>query len=463
MTKQVPLPHDPDAERAVLSACMLSVEALDEVANVLEPESFYDARHRDIWQAITDVHGANQRVDLVTVAQRLRQAQTLDRAGGTPYLAELSDATPVVAHVEEHAKIVRDKARLRGVIDLCRRAAGEAYGAQDVDAFVGNLEAAIGDVSRSGKIEDTQFTAKELAAKSSADYYERKRTGTQFTGIPTGLHDLDRKLNGLRKGQKYIVAARPGIGKTGFLITVARNVAAMGYGVVFISVEMPADQQIQRVIAQEAMLDTALIESGRLTPQDEARFQSAVRTVASLPLVIDEAPKQTLASIRSAIRRGMRKLRKEAPNIHLGLVVIDYVQLLEAPAGSKRDRSRENELGELSRGTRQIARELKVPLLEASQLNRKCEERPDKRPLLSDLRESGGLEQDAFGILMLYRGDYYRKPDDKPDNTAEVLLRKVRQGGTTGRVMSRFHGPSTGFFDLSADDYDDLPPLNDDF
>ncbi len=455
-------PHDVDAERAVLSSCMLSAEALDEVAGLLAPESFYVAAHRDVWRSIGEVLNANQRVDVVTVAQRLRQVGALDRVGGTPWLAELTEATPAVAHVEEHARIVLGKARLRGVIDLCRKVSGAAYGdVRDVDAFIGDFEAELGEVSRTGVHADTQFTAKELAAQSSQLYFERKRAGTQFSGIPTGLRELDRRINGLKKGRKYVVAARPGIGKTGFLLTVARNVAGIGYGVVFVSVEMPADEQINRILAQEVMIDATRIEAGTLDTQEEASYQRAVRTVASLPLVIDEAPKQTVASIRSAIRRGLRRLRKEKPNVNLGLIVIDYLQLLEAAKG-KRDRNRENEISELSRGTLQIARELKVPLLEASQLSRKCEERPDKRPLLSDLRESGGIEQDAYGVLMLYRDDYYRKPNEALDHTAEVLVRKMR-GGKTGRVMSRFHGPSTGFFDLCAEDYDDLPPLNDDF
>lgn len=445
-------PHDEGAERAVLSACILSQDAYDEVAGLLEPESFYVGAHRITWKALGEVVASGQRVDLVTLAQRLRATGDLDKVGGSPWLAELTEATPAVAHVAEHAKIVVSKARLRSVIEVCRKGMMDAYGdVGSVEDFCADLEAALGEVSRSGAREDTQKTARELAIEASARYYEAKRNGSSFAGLSTGIPELDRHITGLKRGCKYVVAARPGMGKTGFLLSVARHVAASGFGVVFISVEMPAEQQIHRIIAQEAMLSAQAIETGKLTPQEEASFNLAVRTVAALPLVIDEASKQTVSSIRSAVRRGMRKLRKEHPSIHLGLIVIDYLQLLEG--SGKRNQSRENEVTEISRGTLQIAREHNVPLLEASQLNRKCEERPDKRPIMSDLRESGGIEQDAYGVLMLYRDDFYRKPDEAPDNLAEILVRKMR-GGSTGRVKARFHGPSAGFFPLAGDEYD---------
>ncbi len=447
-------PSAVDAEAAVISACVLSPAAFDEVQRLLRPEHFYDDAHARVWDAILHLAGESRRIDVVSIASRLREVGRLDQVGGSPYLLQLIDATPSVANVVEHATIVRDRWRARSVIGLLQTKAAEGYdvagSGEHLDRWLADIAGELETLSRAESI-DTQATIGELVRAEATEIKARAAAGSSFDGLPTGIAELDGLLNGLKRGVKYEVAARPGQGKTGFLLSVARNIAASGFGVVLISIEMPSRQLTQRAIAQQGQIDTKNIERGNLSDTDWRRYTTACSQVASLPIVFDEAGHQSVLSIRAAVRRAVRRLRKDFPGVQLGFIGIDYLQLVEGTG--RRGESREQELEAISRGTAQIAKEMNCVVMELSQLNRDCEKRPDKRPQMADLRGSGAIEQDAYGIIMLYREDYYRAPDAQKDGLAEILVRKLRQGGETGRAFARFHGPSAGFFDVPAEQH----------
>lgn len=465
MTGYVP-PQDLDAEAAVLSTCLLMPEAYDEVTTVLDAAHFYADANRRVWEAVEALTRRSSRVDVLTVAEHLRTSGRLEQVGGTPYLAQLVNATPATTHVLEHARIVRDCWRKRSAIEVLTRrlahlrgSANERVPNEELDRWLSDASAELEAVSHGKGGTETVFHVADLTQELANAVAERSKKGTKMAGMSTGLRDLDAKIGGLKRGMKYEVAARPGIGKTGFLCSVALNMASAGQGVVLISIEMPREQLVERLVAQRGSLDTRKLESGDLSRDEWGRYTKASTQVSQLPIVVDESGSHTAQSIRSAVRRGVKKLRDRSPDVKLGLIGIDYVQLVHA-SGKKKGQSREQELAEVSSATREMAKEFDCAVVELSQLSREVEKRPDKRPQLSDMKDSGSLEADAFGVLMLYREDYYRKPGEPKDGCAEVLVRKLR-GGETCTVPVLFHAPSAGFFD-EPDPYA-MPPLDDDW
>lgn len=450
MTARLP-PHDTDAEAAVLASCLLDRAALDDVAALLpDAAAFFSEPHRRIWEATRAVDAGGGAVDLVSVAHELRATGRLDSVGGMAALAELCDSTPAVANVLDHARIVLDRWSMRRVIDAARVVQAEALAGDvgDVTTWLQGVEARVYEATRRDERQTSLATLRQAVQDESAAMAERKAQRSAL-GIRTGLRDLDAKIGGWMRGLKYTLAARPGMGKTGLALTCALNVAKAGEAVVFVSLEMPRDQLVQRAIAQESGVSTDLIaEAHRMSGDDWTSVARAFKRLGDLPLAIDDAAGQTVASIRSAVRRGMSKLAKEGHSARLGLVVIDYLQLM-TPSG-KAGRNRENDVAEMSNGTRQLAKEFDCAVLELSQLSRECEKRGDKRPQLSDLRESGAIEQDAFGVLAIYRDGYYAQP--KVDSgECEILVLKLRQWGSTGTVRAFFNGPTTAFHDLAQE------------
>jgi len=455
-------PCDIPTEQAVLSAIMLDRDSFDVVRAILQAEHFYDPRHTLVFEAVEALIAENRPVDTPLIASVLRNQGRLEQAGGAAYLAELVEATPAIAHVDEHARVVRDKWRARTVIARCQRAAAEGYSdagtGPQLDAWMLDIAADLDGITR-GEEQKTIWTLTELIREEGRSITERARNESAFSGIPTGITELDEAINGMKRGNKYSVAARPGIGKTGFMVSVGLHVAECGYGVVLISIEMPRDQLTQRAIAQVGSMSIKAIERGKLSADDWSRYMAATKRLQGLPLAIDDAGSHTVQSIRSAVRRAKKRLEAERPGVKLGLICIDYLQLVKAQDGSSRNRNKANEVGEIARANKEMAKEFDCAVMELSQLNRDVEKRPgDKRPTLADLRDSGEIEETAFGVFMLYREDYYRKPDEPNDGMAEVLVRKLRQGGSTGMVRTQFHGPSTRFFNLAPDD----PSLFDD-
>ncbi len=469
-------PHDLDAEGAVLSSVLLSSEAFDAIQHILKPEHFYSDANRRIYEGVLALQeGPHGVVDVVAVAGWLRDRERLQQIGGTPYLAQLADATPAVANVEAHAKTIREKWRLRQLIATCQRFAAEGYGdCGAVQGFIDEAEQAVFDIARTDEgtsihpLRDAIHDAFELISAAA-------RHGGGISGIPSGFAQLDEKCAGLHSGDLYVVAGRPGMGKTAFVLNLAVNVAKPraaaladdadpyaeapveepGFGVAFFSLEMPREQLASRLLASEARVDVSRIRSGKLPREDWNKLTEAAGRLGRLPLWLDDTPALTLLDLRARIRRLQAEIQRGStqglPVKKLGLVAIDYLQLMQGRRGVQ---SREQEISELSRGLKQLAKEMGVAVIALSQLNRSVETRntKDKRPQLSDLRESGAIEQDADTIMFIYRDEYYFK-DSEQKGIAEVIIAKQRNG-PTGRVMTRFTSEYTRFDDLAPDEYD---------
>ncbi|HVW24027.1 MAG TPA: replicative DNA helicase [Polyangiaceae bacterium] len=467
-------PHDLDAEAAVLSAILLSTEAFDDVSDLLQPEHFYSEANRRIFESIVDLQSNGRPVDVVTVATWLRDHERLQQVGGTPYLAQLTDSIPAVAHVAAHARVVREKWRVRKLIATCQRFAAEGYsGYGEVQEFIDQAEQAIFDIARVP--ENTAVRPVREAIHGAFDILvAASKRGEGITGVPTGFDRLDRKCAGLHKGDLYIVAGRPGMGKTAFVLNIAVNVASPrrvkssvndplgsaeieqpGWGVGFFSLEMPREQLASRLLAVEARVDVSRLRSGSIKPDDWNKLTDAAARVGRLPIWLDDTPAIGLLDLRAKIRRLKAEIGRkmtDGPDAQdLGLVVIDYLQLMQ---GRKDAASREQEISELSRGLKQLAKEMGVPVMALSQLNRSVETRTtkDKRPQLSDLRESGAIEQDADTIIFIYRDEYYFQ--ESPDRgVAEIIIAKQRNG-PTGTVKVRFTPEYTRFDNLASEDYE---------
>lgn len=444
MSGRVP-PHDLAAEGAVLSAAMLSREALDAVRDVVRPDHFYADANRHVFAAICALDDEGAAVDVVTVAAKLGATGRLQQVGGAPYLAELSDATPAVANVAHHAAVIRGKARLRSVIAECQLRAAEGYSdIEDVEAWCDQVEAGIFAASQRDADPEGPSRIDELVAGVVADATQRQQQGVA-PGASWGWRDLDRKI-GKPKPYVYVVAGRPGMGKSAFAQGLCVNTAKQGEAAGFISLEMLAEQISERAVVSEARVDAKRVRAGTLRPEDFKRFVDAANDVSKLPLQIRYRPGATVSQIRAAARKLFRELQK-SHGAKPGILVIDYLQLIDdqQAKGETRDQS----LGRVMRALVRLAGELGVPIVLLSQLNREVEKRPNKRPQLSDLRESGNIEQDAHAILFLYRDDYYFK-DSEDRGLVEILVGKDRDGGS-GWIKMKFTGEYTRFDSLASE------------
>jgi replicative DNA helicase len=471
-------PHDLDAEAAVLSAVLLDRDALDRVLELVKPEHFYSEANGHIYEACCTLALQNQPIDVVSVASWLRDRERIGQVGGTAYLAQLVDATPAVAHVHAHARVVREKYRVRRLIATCQRYAAEGYG--DVGApqeFIDAAEQAIYEIARTPET-TTVHPLKDVLTTAFQQISAAAERGDRITGVPTGFIDLDKKTAGLHKGDLMIIAARPGMGKTSFALNMAVAVASPqpvttpggidspeaggerpGYGVAVFSLEMPKEQVAIRLVCSEARVDLGKLRQGHLSAEEWANLTNAASVLSTLPVWIDDSPALGLLDLRAKVRRLQADLARRGPSDlgseGLGAVVIDYLQLMQGRRGVS---SREQEISEISRGLKQLAKELQVPVIALSQLNRGVETRAgkDKRPLLADLRESGAIEQDADTIVFIYRDEYYNPETTTDRGVAELLISKQRNG-PTGKVHVRFTASCTRFDNLSreeADQYD---------
>jgi replicative DNA helicase len=416
-----------------------------------------------------ELQSAGRPTDAVSVASWLKDRGRLAQVGGTAYLAQLADATPTVANVEAHARVIREKWRLRRLIATCQQVAAEGYGdTGEVQRFIDGAEQAVFDIARIP--EGTSTVSVTDAIKEAFQILTlASQRGGAVTGIETGFTELDRRTSGLHPGDLYIVAGRPGMGKTAFVLNLAVNVARSGEvsfgqaeaseragaGVAFFSLEMPREQLAARLLASESRVDVSAIRSGALRTEHWNKLTGAAAELSRLPLWLDDTPALTLLDLRAKVRRLQAELSRRADAegagpTRLGLVVVDYLQLMQ---GRRDAGSREQEISELSRGLKQLAKEMKIAVLALSQLNRSVETRAtkDKRPQLSDLRESGAIEQDADTIMFIYRDEYYF-PDTSDRGMAEVIIAKQRNG-PTGKVMTKFTSEYTRFDNLARDEY----------
>ena len=463
-------PHDLDAEAAVLSAVMLSHEAFDRVAEFLRPEHFYSGANQRVFEAVLELQSESHPVDVVTVAGWLRDKNLLQQIGGTPYLAQLTDAIPTIAHVETHGRLVKEKWRLRRVIATCQDFAALGYGdCGEIQGFIDQTEQAIFDLAR--QPEGSKLTSLKHAIHGAFGILsEAAKRGGGITGMATGFIDLDRMCAGLHPGDLYIVAARPGMGKTSFVLNLAAQLAEtrrvqtegsadpveeFGTGVVFFSLEMPREQLAARMLASDARVDVSKIRSGNIGKDDWINLTEAASRLGHLPLWLDDTPAISLLDVRARVRRLQAEVERrgsDGPKARkVGLVCIDYLQLMSGRPGVQ---NREQEISELSRGLKQLAKEMGVAVIALSQLNRSVETRTtkDKRPQLSDLRESGAIEQDADTIMFIYRDDYYFPETTEPD-VAEIIIAKQRNG-PTGKFKLHFNKACTRFENRAPDTYE---------
>ncbi|EYF07038.1 replicative DNA helicase [Chondromyces apiculatus] len=454
-------PHDLDAEAAVLSAILNDRSALDKVLEVLKPEHFYHGAHGWVFEAAQELSLAGRALDTVTVASWLRDRERLVQIGGSAYLAVLADATPAVANVQSHAAIVREKWRLRQLIATCQRVAAEGYGdVGDAEAFIDGAEQSIYELARTS-MQKSAHTMGEALTTALARIVAAAERRDRITGTSTGFHGIDALTAGLHDGEFTIVAGRPGMGKTAFVLDLAVNVASCGpdspgalphQAVLICSLEMPADQLAQRMACSEGRVDLGKVRQGMLTPEDWRRLTGASTYLAGLPIRIEAPPALGLLELRAKVRRFQAEFnRAEAPGVtgrRVGLVVVDYLQLMKGRDGAV---TREQEVSELSRGLKQLANELGVPVIALSQLSRAVESRADKRPQLSDLRESGALEQDADTVIFIHRDEYYNPETSTSKGRAEAILAKQRNG-PTGSVWLRFTASYTRFDNLEVNE-----------
>jgi replicative DNA helicase len=399
---------------------LIEREAISRVTEFLRAEDFYREAHRVVFAAVLQLFNRGEAVDLITLTEQLRREDKLEAAGGISYITSLANSVPTAANIIYHAKIVEEKALLRGLINTATNIAGLGYEANDdVVNILDAAERMILEVA-SRKVTGDFVPIKDILMAALDRVEQLYHTKGGVTGLPTGFQDLDRLTAGLQPSDLIIIAARPSMGKTAFVLNIAQHVAVKEKkSVAVFSLEMSKEQLVQRMLCTEATIDAQRLKIGDLKDNDWSSLVKAADRLSSAPIFIDDTPGATVAEIRSKARR----LKTEH---ELSLIIIDYLQLMQGSVGGKSD-SRQQEVSEISRSLKSLARELGVPLIALSQLSRGVEARQNKRPMLSDLRESGSLEQDADIVAFLYREDYYNHETDKP-NITEVIVAKQRNG-----------------------------------
>ncbi|HOP91915.1 MAG TPA: replicative DNA helicase [Acetivibrio thermocellus] len=430
-------PQNIEAEQSVLGAILLDKEVLSSVTEIISSQDFYREDHREIFEAIMDLYEKGEPIDLITVAEQLKVRGSLEAVGGLEYLTNLASLVPTTANAKHYAKIVEEKSILRRLIKASNEIINMGYeAAEEVSYVLDKAEKSIFDVLQK---RNTQGFAliKDVLIDTFNRLEELYNNKGYITGIPTGFVDLDYKTAGLQNSDLILIAARPAMGKTSFVLNIAQYAAIHAkVPVAIFSLEMSKEQLVNRMLCCEAMVDSQKMRTGKLEDSDWQKVARALGPLSEAPIYIDDTPGLSVAEIRAKCRR--LKLEK-----NLGLVVIDYLQLMQ---GRGKSESRQQEISEISRSLKILAKEINVPVLTLSQLSRAPELRSDHRPILSDLRESGAIEQDADIVMFLYRDDYYN-PDTEKKNIAEVIIAKHRNG-STGTVELAWLGQYTKFANL---------------
>jgi len=417
--RKVP-PQNLDAESSVLGGILLENEAVNQVLELLRPEDFYRESHRKVFRAIVELSDRSEPVDLITLSDFLKSRGELEAVGGTAYLASLADFVPTAANISHYARIVREKSILRSLISTATEIATRGYEEQgNVEEFLDSAEKVIFDISEK-KIKASFVAVGDMikdTLKTVEKLYERKE---MVTGVPTGYSDLDRLTAGLQPAELIIVAGRPGMGKTAFALNIAANAAFTGAGVAVFSLEMAKEQLVLRMLCSEARVDSSKVRSGYLGERDFPQLAKAAGRLHEAPIYIDDTPAISVLELRAKARRLVRDRSKK-----IGLIIVDYLQLMRGMGTAS---NREQEISEISRSLKALAKELSVPVIALSQLNRRVEDRSDRRPMMSDLRESGAIEQDSDVIIFIYRDEVYNKSDESKKGLAEIIVAKQRNG-----------------------------------
>jgi replicative DNA helicase len=437
-------PQNVEAEQSILGGILLENHAINAAVEILGRDDFYSEAHRKIFAAILDMSEQNEPVDLITLSNVLRNKNTLDSVGGTAYLASLVDNVPSAANVANYAKIVKEKAILRGLIGSATQIINSCYETgSDVDQVLDQAEHSIFEISEH-KVRPSFIPLRDIikdSFRSIEDLYSRKEL---ITGVATGFDKLDDLTSGLQNSDLIIIAGRPSMGKTAFALNIAQNAALESQTPVAVfSLEMSKEQLAFRLLAAEARVDSQRLRKGFLGETDWPKLTTAAGRLSDAPLYIDDTPAITVLEMKA-------KSRRLKADKGLGLIVVDYIQLMRG-GGGFRD-SREQEISEISRSLKALAKELSLPVIALSQLNRQVESRTNRRPQMADLRESGAIEQDADVIAFIYRDEVYNKSDDNPDKgVAEIIVAKQRNG-PTDTVKLTFLEKFTRFENLARPD-----------
>jgi replicative DNA helicase len=441
-------PHSIEAEQSVLGGLLLDNGAWDRAADVLKDDDFYRYEHRLIFAAVGALIGHSKPADVITVFEQLQSLGKAAECGGLAYLNALAQSVPSAANLRRYAEIVRERAILRKLIAASDDIATQAFNPQgkQVSQILDEAEGKIFKIGEEGQRSKQGFQGMDTLVMQLIDRVtELAENGADdVTGVRTGFFELDRMTAGLQGGDLIILAARPSMGKTAFALNIAENVAvAEGLPVVVFSMEMGASQLALRMVGSLGRIDQSGLRTGKLRDDDWGRLTEAVDKLSKSSIFIDETPALNTAELRARARRQARQCGK------LGLIVIDYLQLMSG-SGSSSNENRATEISEISRGLKALAKELNCPVIALSQLNRSVETRTDKRPMMSDLRESGAIEQDADVIMFIYRDDYYNREDSKVPGTAEIIIGKQRNG-PVGALHLAFLKPLTKFDNLAPD------------
>ena len=439
-------PQNTEAEQSVLGTILLSDHSLSNVLELLVSEDFYKDNHKLIFEAMIVLFEKNEPQDIITVSNQLKGLNQLDQAGGVGYLATLTSIVPVTANLQYYAKIIRQKAVLRNLISVNTDIASRCYEEQgDIDLLVDEAEQAIFEIARNKS--DKSFTPLRSivpeAFKTVEMLYSRQE---QITGVPTGFTELDKMTAGLQPSDLIILAGRPSMGKTAFAMNIAQNASIFqNVGTAVFSLEMSKEQLTMRLLCSTGLVDSQRVRTGKLHNEDWPKLSRAVGMLTEAPIYIDDTPAISVLEMRAKVRR----LAAQYP---IGMIIVDYLQLMR---GRNSTENRTQEISEISRSLKAMAKELKVPVVALSQLNRSLESRPDKRPMMSDLRESGAIEQDADVICFIYRDEVYNKAEDNPSKgLAEIIIGKQRNG-PTGTVKLTFIPEHSMFENLSPFDEPD--------
>lgn len=431
-------PHDIEAEQAVLGSMLTDKDAVIEALEILKKEDFYREDNKTIFEAIFNLYNKSEPIDIITVKDELVSLGKFETVGGLEYLAVLPEKVPLVSNADRYIKIVEEKGILRNLIKASNEIVSMGYAeTEEVDDIMDMAEKKIFEIMQ--KKNTKGYTPiKDVLVETFAELERLYNQKTPITGVPTGFADLDYKTSGLHKSDLILVAARPAMGKSAFVLNIATNAALKAnVPVAIFNLEMSKEQLVSRMLCSEAMVDSNKVRTGKIEEDDWVKLATALGPLSEAPIYIDDTPGISIMEIRAKCRK--MKLEK-----NIGLIIIDYLQLVQG--SGKRNASREQEISEISRSLKILAKELDVPVIALSQLSRAAEQRQDHRPMLSDLRESGAIEQDADIVMFLYRDDYYNENSEKK-NIAEITLAKHRSG-STGTVELLWLGNYTKFVNI---------------
>lgn len=422
MDPKIP-PQNVDAEASLLGALLIDTDAIVKVADIIVSNDFYDQRHALIYEAIKNLYDHHRPVDVLTLSDELKNKGNLDKVGGSAYLTELTNFVPTASHVIQYAEIVSTKAMRRRLIKASQDITSFGYDEQkDLKELIENAESRLFEVSQQHVKQDI-ISIEQILTESFDRLDELHKDKGTIRGVPTGYRDLDNILAGLQRSDLFVLAARPSMGKTAMVLNLAHNVASKaGQPVLMFSLEMSKEQLVDRILAKESGVNAWALRTGNLTDTDFEKIGQAMGTLSEAQIFIDDTPGITVSDMRT-------KARREAHQRPLGLIIVDYLQLMSGGAKFGGDGNRVQEISEISRGLKGIARELNVPLIALSQLSRSVESRHPQIPQLADLRESGSIEQDADVVAFLYREEYYN-PETERKNIMDFLIKKHRNGPT---------------------------------